>query len=87
MQNKYGPQGLVVLAVNAWDEPKIAVQKFVDEQKTSYRVLLDGGGVAKKYGIVGLPTTFWVHKDGSVVRQMTGGNVSTCLVGARAASC
>ena len=75
MHKEYGPQGLKVLAVNAWDEPKDAVEKFMREQKLTHHILLDGGQVARgPYQVAGLPTTFWIHKDGTVVRQTTGDN-------------
>jgi hypothetical protein len=75
MHKEYGPQGLKVLAVNAWDEPKAAVEKFMREQKLTHHILLDGGSVAgSKYNVAALPTTFWIHKDGTVVRQTSGGN-------------
>lgn len=75
MYEKYGSQGLAVLAVNAWDESKPQVEKFAREKKLTHRILLDGGSVARsKYEVVALPTTFWIHKDGTIVRQLSGGN-------------
>lgn len=59
--------GLVVLAVNSWDEPKQDVARFVKDQQLKQHVLLDGSGVAAQYGVTSVPTVFWINKDGVIV--------------------
>ena len=58
---------MVVLGVNAWDEPKHEVAKFVEEQKLAYRILLDGAEVKERYELLGVPTVFWVDHQGVMV--------------------
>ena len=67
MVEKYAHQGLAVLAVNAWDEPKGDLADFAKEQKLKQRICLQGRGVAKQYGVTGLPTVLWIGQDGQVV--------------------
>jgi hypothetical protein len=63
---------LVVLCVNAWDEPKRTVQKFVEKKKLMQRMLLDGGGIANDYAITSVPTVFWIDSKGRVVDTEIG---------------
>lgn len=63
---KYADDGLVVLAVNAWDEDEQLVREFVQEQKLTQRVLLNGREVAyDRYRVPGVPTLLWI--DGASV--------------------
>lgn len=62
----------VVLAVNA-EESKETVQKYLDSNDFSIKVLLDENGtVVDKYGIDGFPTTFLINKDGTVYAYIPG---------------
>ena len=64
--------GLRVLAVNVRQDAATA-SRFAGEVGISYPVLLDtDGGVAKAYGVVGLPTTFLVDRDGKIVEEVLG---------------
>jgi hypothetical protein len=63
----YKNKGLVVLAVNAWDEPEADVNAFVDQHKLTHRILLNGGNVARRYGVKGVPAVLWIDRTGTVV--------------------
>ena len=54
------------MGVNAWDEPKADVADFVRKNELKHRILLQGGEVAKGYGLLGVPTLFWIDRDGVV---------------------
>lgn len=56
-----------MLAVHIWDATDQKVAKFVKEGNLAQRILLDGGPVAKDYGVTGLPTLLWIGRDGRVV--------------------
>jgi len=59
---------LVVLGINAWNEPKDDVARFVREHQLKHRILLDGKPVAKElYGVKGIPTVLFIDKEGVVV--------------------
>ena len=67
MAKKYADQNLAVLAVHVWDATDREVAKFSKERNLAQRILLDGGPVAKDYGVTGLPTLLWIGRDGRVV--------------------
>lgn len=64
---EHADDGLVVLAVNAWDEDKSVLAKFVKAEKLAQRVLLNGSDVgSEKYKITAVPTVLWISPDGIV---------------------
>ena len=72
-EKQYGPQGLVVLGVAMDDDGKSSVDKFAKEMKIDYTVLLGNDDVADQYGgVAGLPTTFYLDRNGKVVKKIEG---------------
>jgi thiol-disulfide isomerase/thioredoxin len=64
--------GLVVIEVN-YKEPGEVVEKFVKKYGVSLIVLVDDKGVsAQKYEVFGLPTTYFIDKDGVVKYSYLG---------------
>ena len=64
--------GLTVLAVNVSQDPD-TVRKFMDSLEVSYPALLDEKSeVARTYGVVALPTTVFVGRDGRVRQKILG---------------
>ena len=69
MAEKYKNSGLTVLAVNAWDEEKEVLSRFVSDNKLKQRILLDGRDVCKNlYGQKGIPVVLWIDRSGKIVR-------------------
>ncbi|MCH7839644.1 MAG: TlpA family protein disulfide reductase [Planctomycetes bacterium] len=64
----YKDQGLVVLAVNVWDEDKSILRRFAQKNKLKQRILLEGGDVHSDYGLslMGVPVVVWIRPDGTV---------------------
>jgi|GEM_PF-1098641 len=64
--DKYRAQNFTVLAVDvAEDEATIA--PFVQEFKLTFPILLDRDtAVSKKYSVLGLPTSFFIGRDGTI---------------------
>ena len=72
-QQQYGDAGLVVLAINAYDEPKEVVTKFAKEKQLEQKFLLTGGSVAREeYGVRFYPTTCFIDRSGTVVAHQEG---------------
>lgn len=68
----YGERGLVILAINVRQDRKTAA-KFIRKLDISYDVLLDSeGAIARKYGVIGLPTTFMIDRDGNLYNRILG---------------
>ena len=63
---EHADAGLIVLAINAWDEDKRQIDRFVRTEKLAHRFLLDGSKVAKSYHYPGVPTLLWIDKTGIV---------------------
>jgi peroxiredoxin len=69
---KYRDRGLRVLAVNVRQDADTA-RRFVGRLAISYETLLDSDGrVARTYGVLGLPTTFFVDRDGRLRGKVIG---------------
>lgn len=69
---KYKEQGLVILAINVRQE-RPTVEWFIEQLNISYDTLLDAEGeAAKKYGVLGLPTTFIVDRKGVLHSRIIG---------------
>lgn len=65
-------KGLEVFAVNAGQE-KPAVEAFIRKLGVTYPVLLDeNSAIARRYGVVGLPTTYFVDAKGVVRGKVIG---------------
>ena len=65
-------RGLVVLAVNLGESSSV-VEDFMRSNDLSFTVLLDTTrGVAQRYSITGIPTTFFIDKDGIIQDKLIG---------------
>lgn len=62
----FANEGVVVLAANAWDEPRDVVTKFATEQKLKQRILLNASQTAEAYGVSSLPAVIWINRQGKV---------------------
>lgn len=69
---KYSGKGMVILAVNI-GESKETVERFAKKLNVSYPVLLDPLHIAaKKYGVIGVPTTFFIDRNGIAKKAAVG---------------
>jgi peroxiredoxin len=65
-------QGLTILAINVGQRPKVA-QRFVRGLGITYDVVLDEDSkTARRYGVIGLPTTFFVDRSGRIRNKILG---------------
>lgn len=72
---RYKNQGLVILGMNLTEQDTLPeVQSFVDEFEISYPVVLDEPGhvTNDSYGLLGLPMTVFVNREGIVKRVVIG---------------
>lgn len=68
----YKEQGFVVLAVNL-DESDIAIDAFRSKLGLTFPIVVDkGSSVSQLYGIVPLPTSYFVDREGIVRGKWTG---------------
>jgi cytochrome c biogenesis protein CcmG/thiol:disulfide interchange protein DsbE len=71
-QDKYHEQGLQVIGISMDDDAK-PVRAFYKEFKMNYPVALGNEKVAEAYGgVLGLPITFLIDRDGRVAAKYVG---------------
>jgi thiol-disulfide isomerase/thioredoxin len=72
LQKQYGPQGLQIIGVALQSDPP-DIKKFTEQIGVNYPILLGNDDVGNLYGgIQGLPTTFYVGRDGKLVTRYFG---------------
>jgi len=68
LYERFGPRGLVILAISDEDAEKVA--PFLAERKYTYPVLLDPGRkVNQLFAVEGIPKSFLYGRDGKLVAQ------------------
>lgn len=72
MQDKYGKNGLVVLAINL-DENREAAKTFLDKIPGNFTIAYNpDGSIASKYQVEVMPTSFLIDKKGNLVYKKLG---------------
>jgi cytochrome c biogenesis protein CcmG, thiol:disulfide interchange protein DsbE len=81
-QDKYANQGLTILGVAMDEEGKKVVDPFVQktqfdvggkQETMSYPILIGNEDLAEKFGgLIGLPTSVLISRDGKVVKRYIG---------------
>ncbi len=73
LQKRYRDQGLEVVGISADNEDKNAVSQFARQMSVNYTILLGTDPVSDAYGgVQGLPTTFYIDREGKIVKQVMG---------------
>jgi len=76
LMRTYGDQGLIVFAINI-EQDQATAKAFIASLSTSlsYEVLLDRQGeIARRYGVLGLPVTYVVDREGNLATKLLGGS-------------
>ncbi len=72
-QKQYGSQGLQVIGVAMDDAGRDSIESFANNMGINYLVVQGTDQVANAYGgVEGLPTSFYLDRDGRVVKTVTG---------------
>ncbi len=74
LHQQYAVRGLTIIGVAMDYDPETQVREMVRRKQMNYSIVLDTRGqIAKAFGNVSLtPTTFFINKDGKIVRQKLG---------------
>jgi len=71
-QSKYGPAGLQVVAVSM-DDGDAAVRRTVRRLRLSFPVVMGDAAIGNAYGgVLGLPITFLIDRNGIVTEKIKG---------------
>ena len=72
LQSKYQDQGLQIIGISLDDDPK-PVRVFYQQFKMNYPVAIGDANLAERYGgILGLPVTFLIDRDGRIYAKHVG---------------
>lgn len=72
LSREYGERGVVFIGVNIQDAESDA-EAYLREYDITYPNGIDeGGGISIDYGVIGIPVTFFIDRDGIVQRRWTG---------------
>ena len=72
LHHDFAARGLTVIGINT-REPAAAVRRYAKEMKLTFPLLLDiDGEINRAYGVIGLPTTFVIARDGRAVGLAVG---------------
>jgi cytochrome c biogenesis protein CcmG/thiol:disulfide interchange protein DsbE len=84
--DRYREQGFTVLAVNQ-QEGEAQVAPFADQMGLTFPILMDrDGSVSARYRVNGLPSTFFVDRDGIVQNVTLGGPMSEAFIDSQVSS-
>ena len=73
LQSKYRAQGLAIVGLSLDDDGAKSVRPFVEDHDVNYTMLLANKDTANLYGgIVGIPTTFVLDRQGRIVKKFIG---------------
>ena len=76
LQSRYGPQGLAVVGLTL-EEDDAAVAAFLTQVPASFTIARDPTGAAgEALGVVAMPTTFLIDREGRVAARFEGGDES-----------
>ena len=72
LQNKYDKEGFEVIGISLDDDPKL-VRAFCEQFRMNYPVALGDAKLAEQYGgILGLPVSFLIGRDGRIYAKHAG---------------
>lgn len=72
MHEKYGPQGLQIIAVNL-DKDRALADGFLKEVPAKFALRFDpGGDLAKQFEVQTMPSSFLIDADGNVLAEHFG---------------
>jgi thiol-disulfide isomerase/thioredoxin len=72
VQQRLGPQGLVVIAVNLDRDRKLAA-RFLEQMPAEFRIEYDPEGkLAEQFGVVAMPMSFVIDRQGRVRERHAG---------------
>lgn len=72
LHREWGRRGLAVVGINA-REDVARIRRYATELGLTFPLLLDvDGAMSARYGVIGLPTTFLVARDGRAVAFAVG---------------
>ena len=77
--DKYRDKGMVIIGINI-KESKNVVKKMTDSFNITYPILLDSDGkISEAYNIFGVPSSFFIDKDG-IIKDVVLGEMTEDMI-------
>src|SRR5258708_7129210 len=71
-QKEYASRGLVVVGISMDDDGWKSVKPWIEEKKVNYPIVIGNEGLGKQYGLVGMPLTALVDREGRIADVHNG---------------
>ncbi len=82
MNEKYKDRGFTVLGVSMDEGGRSVVEKFLEKLHVSYPVIIGSTGLAREFGgVMGVPASFLVDRQGIMVKRYDGYTSEAVLSG------
>jgi len=65
-QKEYAGRGLVVVGISMDDDGWKSVKPWIEEKKVNYPIVIGNEGLGKQYGLLGMPLTALVDREGRI---------------------
>jgi peroxiredoxin len=65
-QKEYADRGLVVVGISMDDDGWKSVKPWIKEKKVNFAIVIGNEGLGKQYGLVGMPLTALVDREGRI---------------------
>jgi cytochrome c biogenesis protein CcmG/thiol:disulfide interchange protein DsbE len=76
MNEKYGPNGLVILGVNM-DADQADAESFLKEYPVDFRIIRDPDGeLARQYEVIAMPSSYVIDRNGQIAARHLGFKVA-----------
>lgn len=72
LHDKYTDRGVAVLGINCRERTRVDAAQFVRDRGFDYPIFVDGGGIAPRYRVQGIPAFFVIGPDGKLLYRGSG---------------
>lgn len=71
LQEKYNGEDFALLSISV-DDPMDTLTPFVEEYEVKFPVLVNDAHVERLYGVINIPTTFIIDREGNIASKHLG---------------
>jgi peroxiredoxin len=71
-QKEYASRGLVVVGISMDDDGWKSVKPWIKEKNVNYPIVIGNEGLGKQYGLIGMPLTALVDREGRIADVHNG---------------
>ena len=72
IKNKYVDRGLTIVGISMDDDGWKSVRPWIKEKRVNYPIVIGNNDLGQKYGLVGMPLTVLVDREGRIANTHAG---------------